>query len=287
MNAYLRYIIGAILATSALTKAWDLLSLPQASLGNWILPRSLSVTIVGIELALATLFIWGIWPRVLRLVGIVCFGSLALVAGYFTLQGVTSCGCFGRLHVPPWITLTGDLVIVVGLVLNGRSHPSWDAARTSHPTAYWEVPLAISAFVLVGMFLLNSFRPIMVSATSETSPMAENRIPGSRAGSGEWLVVCYRSTCPHCRRSLGDWLDEIRADTAGSNRRWALLNVDEEEGDGDLLDQFPHEDLEHWRNPMPQLTTPLVLQLHNGIVIRTYLSVEDCLAAFLVPSQRD
>jgi hypothetical protein len=58
----------------------------------------------------------GFWARGAWFAGIGLFGTLATVSGYLGLIGQTSCGCFGRVDVSPWVSLALDAVCVAALL---------------------------------------------------------------------------------------------------------------------------------------------------------------------------
>jgi len=49
--------------------------------------------------------------------GMLSFASFAAASLYFGLAGRASCGCFGAVHVNPWLALGLDLVILTGLFI--------------------------------------------------------------------------------------------------------------------------------------------------------------------------
>ena len=89
-----------------------------------------------------------------------------------------------------------------------------------------------------------------------------------RLGRGEWIVACYRGSCPVCRENLPVWLAIADSTAAGITRgpSWAFVDVDPA-GLSDPLDsESPTRSL-HVRLEKPWIPTPLLLRISAGQVL--------------------
>jgi hypothetical protein len=78
--------------------------------------HTLLVLQVELELALGLWLLSGLFPKVAWLASLACFSFFSSITLYKGLTGAASCGCFGSVHVNPWITLLAiDLPAVVAL----------------------------------------------------------------------------------------------------------------------------------------------------------------------------
>jgi hypothetical protein len=75
------------------------------------------VAAIEVEAVLGLWLLSAIYPRASRQVAILFFGLLACASVYLALAGQTSCGCFGRVTVNPWITLALDVAAAASLYL--------------------------------------------------------------------------------------------------------------------------------------------------------------------------
>jgi hypothetical protein len=265
-------VLACVLGASAVTKGMELWLDPAVALGPFSVPRNAMAILVGIELALSLLLVSGIWSRWLRRTCILLFSAFALVATWLAISGAASCGCFGRLHVPPAFTAGLDALLVLALWRSGDHRPAGSSPST------WRRILA-GAGIAVGMAaaLLLSFRaPDVAGAIASAAPVTQTgRFDPAAAGvsevaRGRWVVVLYRSDCPHCKTHLGEWASLARLDQDMRPRRWAFMNVDAATVTGDLLDQYPTSGLLRLRKAMPEASTPTTVVLRDGVVQRVY-----------------
>jgi len=109
--------LGLLLLTAAVLKGHELLTVPVANGGLWMW-RPFLIFQVEFELALGFWLLSGVFKRLAWLATLLCFGLFCCVTLYKALTGAASCGCFGTVHVNPWLTLLAiDLPAVVALTL--------------------------------------------------------------------------------------------------------------------------------------------------------------------------
>jgi hypothetical protein len=110
-------VLGLLLLTAAVMKGHELLTTPMANTDIWS-NRYFLIFQVEFELALGIWLLSGLFRRAAWLVVLGCFTLFCCVTLYKGLTGAASCGCFGRIHVNPWITLFAiDLPAVLALLL--------------------------------------------------------------------------------------------------------------------------------------------------------------------------
>jgi len=227
-------VLGVVV-TRALVPLWlaagVVLALKDASPGHlpaalikWLTPTGLDLNFVlrfgaGVELVVIGVIVF--LPRLARPVaGALLAFFLPILVGDI-LMGASSCGCFGKVEVPPWLTLLVDVALLLGVWLLGAKSPS---LRGEGRLATLRVVLcgawALAAFA-VG-FGLTTAGPAAGSAAA--APAERYYVPdydawiGARWESvsisrfiigtpddldqGEQLVVFYRKDCDHCHELL-------------------------------------------------------------------------------------
>ena len=96
--------VGVLLLVAAILKGWQLLTEPMVNEGVWT-SRPFSIVQVELELFLGTWLLSGLFKKAAWLVTTMCFVMFSVVTLYKGVTGAESCGCFGSVHVSPWITL--------------------------------------------------------------------------------------------------------------------------------------------------------------------------------------
>ena len=125
-------ILGLILLIATTLKGHQLLVEPVANNSLWT-SRPILILQVECELALGIWLVSGLFPKAAWLVALGCFGLFSLITFLKGLTAAASCGCFGSVHVNPWVTLLAiDLPAVVSLgMFPARSAfaPLWSFLR--------------------------------------------------------------------------------------------------------------------------------------------------------------
>ncbi len=108
--------LGVLLIVAALLKGHQLMTEPVVDRNIWSY-RPFLIFQVESELALGIWLSSKLFGRIAWFVAVLCFGLFCCVTFYKALTGTASCGCFGKVHVNPWITLAViDLPAVVALL---------------------------------------------------------------------------------------------------------------------------------------------------------------------------
>ncbi len=153
-----------------------------------------------------------------------CFSAFSAITLYKAVTGADSCGCFGSVHVNPWITLFAiDLPAVIALaVFRPRRHPELSVAESkdlwtslqSFLTPLSSAPrFAMTAFLTIAILgisapILALNEPPQVTTHYEVLepktwvgkelPILEHIDIAESLKKGTWLVLLYHYDCPDC-----------------------------------------------------------------------------------------
>src|SRR3989339_147156 len=116
-NKIVMMLAGLLLIIASILKAHQILTTPILTKGFWESWEFLLIQI-PLEFGLGVWLVSGLFRRAAWLAGAVAdFGFI-----FFTIQkiliGAESCGCFGQVHVNPWVTLfTIDIPFFLALLI--------------------------------------------------------------------------------------------------------------------------------------------------------------------------
>jgi hypothetical protein len=117
-------LLGILLLTTAVLKGWQLLTEPMANKDIWT-NRAFLMFTVEFELALSFWLLSGLFKKLAWLATLTCFSMFSIVTLYKGISGAESCGCFGSVHVNPWITLFAiDIPSILALAIFRQKHIS-------------------------------------------------------------------------------------------------------------------------------------------------------------------
>ncbi len=177
------------------------------------LPKWLIILGTHLELALGLALLTGVLPRLTRRLAIVVFGCFAMFSLYRLIGGYESCGCFGSLKVPPWVTSILDLTVLTGLLWQ-RDYslpicsPRWALATY----ALLAAPMISS--VAMDWVTADAVETRLVDTTSSPTilepetwigkpfPVTEFLEPAIDLSQGESVLLFYHHDCPHCQEAL-------------------------------------------------------------------------------------
>jgi len=103
-----RLLIAAVLIFSALLKAHDITN--QSDVAKVFSP--IDVATISLELILACFLVNGWYPRFCGVAVIFTFAAFAGTSLARAIRGEPSCGCFGKLTINPWFTVTLDAAVL-------------------------------------------------------------------------------------------------------------------------------------------------------------------------------
>lgn len=111
-----RILLGVILLAAAILKGHQAATQPLAEDSLFSMRWFVTAQVLG-EYVFALLLLAGVYARQVRWLAIVLFAAFAVVSAFEWAGGAESCGCFGSVQVPPYITMLFDILACVALVL--------------------------------------------------------------------------------------------------------------------------------------------------------------------------
>ncbi len=155
-------VLGLFLLSAAGLKIHGLFFDPSAQESVLSSPR-IQVATVEMEILLGWWLLSGWSMRAAWVAALGFFGILASASLYLALAGQTSCGCFGRVSVNPWVTFALDLAAMAALLLcrPRQSHsPQADFVRWVPGLVKAGAGAAAFLLLIVGGFLLVFDNPV-------------------------------------------------------------------------------------------------------------------------------
>ncbi len=236
-------VLGLLLLTAAVLKGHELLTVPTANKDLWSW-RPFVIFQVECEVALGVWLLWGVAKPLAWLAGVLCFGVFCCVAVYKGLADAASCGCFGAVHVNPWVTLCAiDLPAVVALmVFPAKGLPRFGSIsqsvkmgwRTANRRYLFPI-ITVSALLLILPVVFVSYTPASMTETYvlfEPEKAVGSRMPSidqidiaTAVEHGKWRLVFYRHNCVKCSAARDGIVDPNRSRSADRDRRIALIEI--------------------------------------------------------------
>ncbi len=329
--------VGAILLLSAALKSWQYLQSPIPPYELQHFP-GLEPVLIAWETFLGLWLISGALPIASRRVAIGCFSVFGCYAFYEAVSGRASCGCFGQVHVNPWLTVALDTAMVLALIFVAGPERQGSNGRADTRRHTWPVAAALAIGLAAGM-ITTALHPKPVAAANglltaaggklvilephhwvghrlpvltdivqslpETTRLQQRgnsrhagaagknsgieatgarRLPkmplDQRLAYGNWIIMFYHASCEECRHTIPIYENLARKNAAAGNGvRVAFVRVPSDFGgpgaatgssaDGpQLFHASPalHGTLDNSHEWFA--TTPMVVELHHGIVLR-------------------
>jgi hypothetical protein len=158
------------------------------------------------------------WPKAAESAGLLLFVYLSGIAVIGTVRGVSDCGCFGSLSLPPGLLLAFDVVSAGALL--------WGLSRRFGGIPNWTPPFPIG--LVVGLWLglatgsalyprlgnttRSLYREAIEAAESvilDTSELANRKLSllafiriDADLSQGRWKLILARAGCPRCESRL-------------------------------------------------------------------------------------
>ena len=218
-NNILLKILGVLLLTATAMKGWQLLTEPVANTDIWS-NRYFMIFQVEFELALGIWLMSGLFKRAAWLVTLGCFSLFCCVTLYKGITGAASCGCFGNVHVNPWITLFAIDLPAVALLAIFR--PKLQVYRVFHLLHWLEPmpnPAVLGLVFLLGLSAIAISSPLLILNEPATVtagyevlepetwvgkelPILKHIDIGQQLKTGNWLVLLYHYDCPSCAEAI-------------------------------------------------------------------------------------
>ncbi len=148
-----------------------------AALVKWLGGHGMDLRFVlefSIAVELMVVGVMVLLPGLARLAGIVMLTSFIPVLVGDVALGASSCGCFGAVQIPPWVTLVTDGIFLILLIFLARGVQALTTPR-SLPT--WQV-------VAVGVWSILSFAVAFGLTSAGSTPVIDDVQHGTVAASG-------------------------------------------------------------------------------------------------------
>lgn len=286
-------LLGGILVVAGLLKCWDLFTGSDLSTSHR--EHFLSVVFVSFEVLLGLWLLSGAMPRFSWWVVAICFVVFLGIALDKASSGATSCGCFGRVAIPPWYAVGFDTVAILALAwavpaggdLNGRRR--------------WQVAGFLGAWLCLGgglaaaslfsqRHILETEKSLPEGATVQLNPeqwlgrpfpLISHIDVGKRLQSGQWIVMFYHSDCLKCRQAAAIYVTLARRLTdQASATRVALIELpphspSPSEGTQSAFLYGRLTERQQWRLGLPHFVL-----LNEGIVVKSTKDYKDILSDF-------
>lgn len=282
-NIIVMWIAGLFLIGASVLKIQQLVTEPVISKGFWESWEFFLIQI-PLELGLGIWLVCGLFRKAGWLLGLIAFGGFIGVTLFKALAGEASCGCFGKVHVNPWITLSlVDIPIFLLLAIfrpKGEKllPPPW-------PKAVHFFAIAMPTFILLPAveYFLIANKPPMVSEKYEVVdtkqweqkewPMLDYIDIKEQLQNGDWVVLLYHYDCPNCTEAIPKY-EEMYKSLAGNENVLNFAFV-EMQPYGNEQQQLISSDNKVVRGKLNEAKewlaeTPIVVILRDGKVIKAW-----------------
>lgn len=224
---FFRLVVGVLLLAAAFLKTLEFWTGAHRVAIDWT--TGSTVILVQYEIALGLSLAFGLASAFVDKICIATFSCFAVFSIGSGILGNESCGCFGAIEIPPFVTALVDVVIVAVLLLLCDIQPI--ASRGVSRTNILLVVLmgvGFSAINLAGFFRLAG-APALDNSTVHSKASIVRLEPRKWIGHpcpllpyvrsltnldvGNWFLVLYRPGCADCEKVLSRMEDF----TAGGN----------------------------------------------------------------------
>jgi hypothetical protein len=285
-NRIIAVVTGLVLIIAAGFKIHQLLTEPIISKGFWE-SWLFFVIQIPLELGLGIWLVSGLFRKAAWMIAVMAFGLFILVTLQKGLIGAESCGCFGRVKVNPWVTLSAiDIPLFLLLVIfrpRGLKllPPPWPSAVHFFGVA---IPTFIAFGIIIPVLVLN--KPPDVTDTYEVIKPAD-WITDAQAHK-EWsmfkyidiasslksniaIVVLYDIECETCHQAIPLY-DQMARDMVGNEDSilFALIEIPPYASEKDDIVPVDTPCLRGRLDSSKKwyVQTPLVVVLVDGIVVK-------------------
>jgi hypothetical protein len=292
-NQIVMVTAGLVLIVATVLKIHHLLTEPIISKGFWESWEFFLIQI-PLELGLGIWLVCGLFKKAAWVVSVLSFGLFIVVTLQKGLIGAESCGCFGRVHVNPWVTLSVfDIPLFLGLVIfRPRGYkllpPPW-------PSAKHFFGVAIPTFIVIGAIipvLIFNKPPDRTDKYEVIRPKEwiKKEPPGEKQISEEWsmlkyidiadslrsdiaIVVFYNTECDVCDDAIPLY-DQMSRDMAGDRDsiQFAFIEIPPYASEKDSIVPV---DTPCLRGKLDSgkawyIQTPLVVVIQDGLVVKSW-----------------
>ena len=290
------FVTGSVFIVATALKIHHLLTEPIISESFWE-SREFFLIQIPLELGLGIWLICGLFRKAAWLTAVICFALFIVVTLQRALAGAESCGCFGRVHVNPWITLFAiDIPLLAALLIFRPRHEPllprpWPSFRRLLGTA---IPTFVLMALIMTVLIFNIppektdryevVRPEewIVKAPADIDQTNEEQTAGQwpmfkyidvadSLRSNIVVVVFYSSECDTCHDAIPVY-EQMCRDMAGNDEmvRFALIEIPPYASQQDSLVSADTPCLTGRVDSSKDwyMKTPLVVVLQDSLVVR-------------------
>lgn len=234
-NSMLLRALGVLLLTASVLKGWQLMNEPLANNSIWS-SRWFHIMEVEFELAMGVWLVSGLFKKAAWLASLGIFSMFSIITLFKGITDYSSWGCFGSVHVNPWITLFAvDLPAVITLsifrpgkvlsrkiLIRLRKRRGAAQAIISHLMSPMPSLPHFAVTFLLGITILGITTPILafnepavVTAKYEILepetwigkelPILQHIDIAETLKKGTWLILLYHYDCPDCGRTIPEY----------------------------------------------------------------------------------
>lgn len=218
---------GALLLASAALRSRQYALVPTGLRAHWSIP-GLEPLLIASEIFLGLWLISGTLPRASRRAAVGCFSAFACYTLCRALAGKADCGCFGQVHVNPWLTFALDVCVALALLALAKPFAKYAIPPNRWAARRW--PLAAAAAIgLVAGFGVAALHPKVLPAANGLATVGASklvilephgwlgrRMPllshivseggrrplGRTLSAGAWIVMFYHASCGECQEAI-------------------------------------------------------------------------------------
>jgi thiol-disulfide isomerase/thioredoxin len=240
-------IAGAVLIIASVLKVHQLLTEPIISAGFW---ESWLFTVIQIplEMGLGIWLVSGLFRKAGWLLSLVAFAGFIgiTIAKWWT--GAASCGCFGVVHVKPWITLTAIDIPLFALlaIFRPKGQSAFGGLPPPWPSAKHFFGVAIPTFFILGTIvpvLVFNKPPDVTDKYEVIKPQtwlvgkgADPNDPATKwpllahidiadkISTGFVVALLYHYDCPECRQAIPQF-EQINQVLSGNDIAVAFIEI--------------------------------------------------------------
>ncbi|MBN2513122.1 MAG: hypothetical protein JXB18_09315 [Sedimentisphaerales bacterium] len=174
MNRIIMTLAGLMLIIASIMKFHQLLTEPILGWKEGGLWESYEFFLVQIplELSLGIWLVSGLFRKAAWLVGTLSFLGFIVITAYKMHIGDESCGCFGQVHVRPWITLSFIDIPFFLLLVIWRPGKDYKLLPPPWPNVYHAIVFAVPIFatLIFAAPAMVAFKPIQITPDKIDKP---------------------------------------------------------------------------------------------------------------------
>lgn len=242
--AMLNQMIGALLLIAASLKGYDLLNAYQPP-AYWFGNRWFQLAAVEIEILVGFWLLSQVYQNLAIRITRILFLVFVCFALYKALTGAASCGCFGRLHINPWYTVSLDLGVFALLQITKLIDTKQiDQKQALHKRVrLWTVGGLAMASCLFVLLMAWQTRP-QIHDADDLLPKAGSLvvldserwigkkfpllnqidIGDAKLDHGSWVIVMYHADCLTCQKAIPRYIARSMR-SSGESQQLALVEI--------------------------------------------------------------